>query len=101
MNTSLFRKVLIAALFGVTHFAALASGTEGVSGAETSDAQMYNIGKSVYSQKLGCANCPMAGKTLNATLAKEILSGSQATQGLTVSDKSALTSYLKRRFKLQ
>jgi hypothetical protein len=90
---------LATALMSTLPLVAVASGSEGVSGGETSDAQMYNVGKAVYAQKLACSNCPLAGKPLNAMLAKELLAGNQ-TQSLNADDKTALASYLKRRFKL-
>ncbi len=90
---------LTALLMSALPFVALASGSEGVSGGETSEAQMYNVGKAVYAQKLACSNCPLAGKALNVMLAKDLLAGNQ-TQSLNADDKTALASYLKRRFKL-
>jgi hypothetical protein len=87
------------AILGALPLFAMASGSEGVSTGETSDAQLYNVGKSVYAQKLACTNCPMSGKPLNASVAKELLAGNQ-TQSLSADEKSALTAYLKRRFKL-
>lgn len=90
---------LVIALTSALPLTAIASGSEGVSGGETNDAQMYNVGKAVYAQKLACSNCPLAGKALNAMLAKDLLAGNQ-TQSLNADDKTALTSYLKRRFKL-
>lgn len=91
--------VIGAALLAALPLLATASGSEGVNTGETSDAQLYNVGKSVYAQKLACTNCPLAGKPLNAMVAKEVLAGNQ-TQGLSADEKSALTAYLKRRFKL-
>lgn len=99
MSLKPIKLTLTALLMSALPFVALASGSEGVSGGETSEAQMYNVGKAVYAQKLACSNCPLAGKALNAMLAKDLLAGNQ-TQSLNADDKTALTSYLKRRFKL-
>jgi len=78
---------------------ALASGSDAAGGAETGDAQAYNMGKGVYASRLACPSCPKAGATLNAELARELLSG-QGLPALSDDEKHALTVYLKRRFKL-
>jgi hypothetical protein len=79
--------------------AALASGSEGFSQAPTNDTRLYNTGKGVYADKFSCASCPLAGKSLNAELAKEVLSGKPKVE-LSEDEQAALTVYLKRRFRI-
>ena len=83
-------------LFGVPAFA---SGSDAGGGAETGDAQSYNIGKGVYAQKLACKSCPLAGKSLDAAMARGLLSGTE-TYSLSAEEQQALAVYLKLRFKL-
>jgi hypothetical protein len=99
MISKRIRMALVVAFLSSVPLSAMSSGSEGVGTGETNDAQMYNVGKAVYAQKLACANCPLAGKALNAMVAKDLLAGNQ-TQGLSADDRSALSTYLKRRFKL-
>jgi hypothetical protein len=78
---------------------ALASGSDGGGGAETGDAAIYNLGKSVYASKLACASCPMAGKRLDAAMARDLLAKPLGVD-LHPEEAKALAVYLKRRFKL-
>ena len=78
---------------------ALASGSDGGGSAETGDAAAYNMGKSVYASKLACANCPMAGKSLDAAMARQLIEKPPAVT-LSADESKALAVYLKRRFKL-
>ncbi len=78
---------------------ALASGSDGGGSAETGDAAAYNMGKSVYASKLACANCPMAGKSLDAAMARQLIEKAPAVT-LSDDESKALAVYLKRRFKL-
>ncbi len=78
---------------------ALASGSDGGGSAETGDAAAYNTGKSVYFSKLACANCPMAGKSLDAAMARQVIEKAPAV-ALSDDESKALAVYLKRRFKL-
>ena len=78
---------------------AFASGSDAGGGAETGDAQSYNIGKGVYAQKLACKSCPLAGKSLDAAMARGLLSGTE-TYSLSADEQQALAVYLKLRFKL-
>lgn len=78
---------------------ALASGSDGGGSAETGDAAAYNMGKSVYASKLACANCPMAGKSLDAAMARQLIEKAPAVT-LSADESKALAVYLKRRFKL-
>lgn len=78
---------------------ALASGSDAGGSAETGDTATYNMGKSVYARKLACMGCPMVGKSLDATLAKQLLS-SKSPVALSADEEAALGAYLKRRFKL-
>ena len=83
-------------LFGASAFA---SGSDAGGGAETGDAQSYNVGKGVYAQKLACKSCPLAGKSLDAAMARGLLSGTE-TYSLSAEEQQALAVYLKLRFKL-
>ena len=83
-------------LFGTPAFA---SGSDAGGGAETGDAQSYNVGKGVYAQKLACKSCPLAGKSLDAAMARGLLSGTE-TYSLSAAEQQALAVYLKLRFKL-
>lgn len=99
----MMRKFLIhtalASALGLATGIAMASGSEGGGGAETGDTQAYNSGKGVYAQKLACGTCPLAGKSLDAALARDLLAG-KGLPTLTESESQALTVYLKLRFKL-
>ena len=76
-----------------------ASGSDAGGGAETGDAQAYNIGKGVYAQKLACKSCPLAGKSLDSAMARDLAAG-KGTRGLNAEEQQALAVYLSRRFKL-
>ena len=76
-----------------------ASGSDAGGGAETGDAQAYNIGTGVYAQKLACKSCPLAGKTLDSAMARDLVTG-KGTTGLSAEEQRALAVYLSRRFKL-
>lgn len=76
-----------------------ASGSDAGGGAETGDAQAYNIGKGVYAQKLACKSCPLAGKSLDSAMARDLAAG-KGTAGLNAEEQQALAVYLSRRFKL-
>jgi hypothetical protein len=78
---------------------ARASGSDGAGSAETGDAAAYNTGKGVFHSKLACSGCPMAGKSLDATTARELLSNKRGVS-LSAEESAALDVYLKRRFKL-
>jgi hypothetical protein len=78
---------------------AVASGSEASGSAQTGDTAAYNTGKAVYATKLACAGCPMAGKSLDATAARELLTNKRGVT-LTPQETAALEVYLKRRFKL-
>ncbi len=78
---------------------ALASGSDGGGSAETGDAAAYNAGKGVYATKLACTGCPMAGKSLDAAMARDLLTTKRGA-ALTSEESAALEVYLKRRFKL-
>ena len=78
---------------------ALASGSDGGGSAETGDAAAYNAGKGVYATKLACPGCPMAGKSLDTAMARDLLTTKRGA-ALTSEESAALEVYLKRRFKL-
>ncbi len=78
---------------------AFASGSDGGGSAETGDTAAYNMGKSVYAAKFACSSCPLAGKRLDAAMAKEILA-KKPEVSMSAEEMQALTVYLKRRFEL-
>ena len=91
--------LLIGILTAVLSGTALASGSEGFSPGLSNDTQLYNVGKGVYADKFACSSCPLAGKSLNVDLAKEVLRGNPKVT-LSTSEQNAVMSYLKRRFKI-
>ena len=91
--------VLAAALSLAGGSSSFASGSDAAGGAETGDAQAYNIGKGVYAQKLACKSCPLAGKSLDSAMARDLVAG-KGTTGLSAEERQALAVYLSRRFKL-
>ncbi len=93
------KPLVLALALGLSGSLALASGSDGAGGAETGDAQAYNMGKMVYFQKLACAGCALAGKTLDAALARDVISGKMKVS-LPAEDSRALAVYLTRRFSL-
>jgi hypothetical protein len=78
---------------------ALASGSDAGGSAETGDAAAYNTGKGIYASKFGCSGCPMAGKGLDASSARELLANKKGVS-LSAEESNALEVYLKRRFRL-
>ena len=90
---------LAAIVIACSSISAMASGSDGGGSAATGDTQAYNTGKLVYATKLGCSSCVMAGKSLDAAAAKNILTG-KAVSGLSEDESRALAFYLNRRFKL-
>jgi hypothetical protein len=98
MHTPWIRAALAACMALAAHVA-LASGSDGGGSAETGDAAAYNTGKSVFATKLACSGCPMAGKSLDAAAARELLAN-KGKVTLTPQESAALDVYLKRRFKL-
>ena len=78
---------------------ARASGSDGGGSAETGDTAAYNSGKGVYAAKFACSSCPLAGKSLDAGVARSLLTDKRGVS-LSAVEASALDTYLKRRFKL-
>ena len=66
-----------------------ASGSDAGGGAETGDAQLYNIGKGVYAQKLACKSCPLAGKSLDSAMARDLAAG-KGTTGLNAEEQQEI-----------
>lgn len=99
MNRKSFRWIALAALLALTNGVASASGSDGGGSAETGDAAAYNTGKGVYAAKLNCNGCPMSGKSLDAGMARDLLSNKKGVT-LSAEESQALEVYLKRRFKL-
>ena len=79
--------------------AALASGSEGFAQGQSNDTRLYNVGKGVYADKFACSGCPLAGKSLNADVAKGVLGGAPKV-ALSGEEQDAVAVYLKRRFKI-
>ena len=99
MLQKMFVHVGAAAALALTASLALASGSDGGASAETGDAALYNMGKSVYAAKMACSGCPMAGKSLDAAMARDLMAKKPAVS-LSAEESAALNVYLKRRFKL-
>ncbi len=99
MDRRSLKRAASAALLALATGVALASGTDGAGSAETGDAAAYNTGKGVYAAKLACSACPMAGKSLDAGMARDLLSNKKGAT-LSAEESRALEVYLKRRFKL-
>lgn len=59
----------------------------------------YNRGKSLYETRMACADCPLAGVSLNEGLARELLFNKRGVI-FTHDEIYALEVYLKRRFRL-
>ncbi len=78
---------------------AFASGSESISTGPSNDARLYNVGKGVYADKFACKGCPLADKSLNAELAREVLAGKPKVD-LSSGETEALAAYLKRRFNI-
>jgi hypothetical protein len=91
--------LITAAIISALSSTAFASGSEGFSSAQNNDTRMYNAGKGVYADKFSCSSCPLAGKSLNASVAKEVLGGTPKVQ-LSTDEQDAVMVYLKRRFKI-
>lgn len=89
----------VVAVFAAMAGTAFASGSEGFSSAQSNDTRLYNAGKGVYAEKFSCSTCPLAGKALNANVAKEVLDGTPKVQ-LSEDEKTAVMVYLKRRYKI-
>lgn len=79
--------------------AVFASGSEGFTAGPNNEARLYNVGKGVYADKFSCRGCPLAGKSLDASLAKQVLQGNPKVTLSTV-EQDAVMVYLKRRFKI-
>jgi hypothetical protein len=95
----LWTQACAAVLMALAGGLASASGSDGGGSSETGDTAAYNMGKSVYASKLACSGCPMAGKSLDMAMAKQLLASKPAV-ALSAEEERALSVYLKRRFKL-
>ena len=89
----------IGALAVVMSGATFASGSESFSQGQNNDTRLYNAGKGVYADKFACSGCPLAGKTLSASVAREVLGGTPKV-ALSSDEQDAVAVYLKRRFKI-
>ena len=84
---------------------AFASGSEGLGGASTGAAQMYNKGKRIYALQVACGDCVLAGEKLSKADASDLFEGkgdvaAKITSILTSEEQAALAVYLKRRYRL-
>lgn len=59
----------------------------------------YNRGKSLYESRLACAECPLAGVSLDEGLARDLLFNKRGVM-LSPDEASVVDLYLKRRFRL-
>jgi hypothetical protein len=99
MRKTFNQSLALAMLLSLSSVAVWASGSESIAGGQTSDAALYNAGKGVYADKFACSSCPLASKSLNASVAKDVLGGTPKVQ-LTSDEQAAISVYLKRRFKI-
>jgi hypothetical protein len=90
---------VISALTVALSGAVFASGSEGFTQGPNNEARLYNVGKGVYADKFSCAACPLAGKSLDVNLAKQVLQGNPKVT-LSTAEQDAVMVYLKRRFKI-
>ena len=89
-------RTVIAASLSAGAAIAVASNSDATGGNTTSDAQAYNTGKGVYAQKLNCKTCPLVGKSLDVSMARELLAG-KGTPALSEQEQQALNVYLDRK----
>ena len=94
----MFNKLIVIAALSASSLA-FASGSDSAGGGITDEMQMYNAGKGIFAQKIACKTCSMAGKSLDASFARELVAG-KGTEALNGSEKDALNVYLTRRFRL-
>lgn len=99
MNRFKTTALLISLALGAVSAGALASGSESFSNAPNNDTRLYNMGKGVFANKFACSSCPLAGKSLDAAVAREVLGG-QPRVSLSTDEARALSTYLKRRFSI-
>ena len=99
MTLHLIAKIGLALALPLLATNAIASGSDSFGGQSGEQAQ-YNTGKAVFAQKLACADCPLAGKTLDKMLAQQLLSDPSLTAKLSDDERMPLMTYLKLRFKL-
>ena len=77
-----------------------ASGSDSLGTGLSGEQARYNAGKAVYAQKLACPDCMMAGKMLDKMQAQQIIANTDVMSKLSDTEREALTTYLKLRFKL-
>lgn len=100
MKLLTLKRLCLAVALPLLAGAALASGIDSFGGGLAGQQQLYNAGKAVVAQKLVCAGCAMAGKTLDKPLAMALLEDASKTSTLSDDERNALAVYLKLRFKL-
>jgi hypothetical protein len=94
-------RALLAGALALAGAQAGASGSIAPGGAMT---DQYEFGKAVFTEKLGCSQCPFAGKPRNATEARqvvdELMTKADANRGLSPEERDAAIAYVKRRYRL-
>lgn len=66
----------------------------------TPDYRLYEYGKEVYAVKLGCSSCPLGGKPLDESLARQFLADQSLWAGLNSKEEDAVTTFLRQMFGL-
>jgi hypothetical protein len=99
MRSALIFGATVGAFTTLVSTNANASGSESMSNGPNSDTRLYNAGKAVYADKFSCSGCPLADKSLNAELARDVLAGKPKVE-LSKEEADALAAYLKRRFRV-
>lgn len=100
MRFKVSKKLLCALSMAVVAGSAFASGVDSFGGGLAGEQQMYTLGKATYTKKLGCSSCSLAGKSLDKSLAEQLLSDASKTSQLSDEERAALAVFLKLRFKL-
>ena len=99
------KATLLAALMSLCFVSVIshAAGSFNPSGGN-SDHRIYGLGKKVFHKKVICDNCPMPGKSLTKTSAKELIesisSRAEGFQNFKPIERKAAIFYLKKRYKL-
>jgi hypothetical protein len=96
MTKKLLFLVAVLAITSVRSVNVVASGSDSVREVVSGDAQLYNLGKKVYFQKLVCSTCPMAKMKLTQKSADKLLK-SKEMSNLSEREVEALGVYLHHR----
>jgi hypothetical protein len=111
MKKQAFRKTIVlglsAASFVLMAGSAFASGSMPSARTPAQNTQgttsnSYEVGKSVYMDKISCGTCPVAAGVQDAAGAKALVMRVDANEfTLTKSEKRSLKTFLKRRFEIK